>query len=82
MPKVRFVEGTFKKHDTIYDCEWPVVPRKGEYISITVDTGQVMDWKVTRVCHVASGHETLIGTLIWIKPLTIEDPLISEYVIG
>ncbi|MEL7688133.1 hypothetical protein AAG596_12790 [Citromicrobium bathyomarinum] len=67
MPNVRFVEGTADEFSVTYDTDWPVVPRVGEYLSITVGTGQVMDWKVTRICHVADGDEKLIGTLAWIE---------------
>lgn len=67
MAKVRFVEGSVDDYSITYDTEWPVVPRVGEFLSITVGTGQVIDWKVTRVCHVADGEENFIGTLIWIE---------------
>lgn len=67
MAVVRFVEGSADDYSITYDTEWPVVPRVAEYISITVGTGQVMDWKVTRVCHVADGDEKYIGTLAWIE---------------
>lgn len=67
MLNVRFVEGTAETYETVYDTQWPVCPRVGEYISITVGTGQVLDWKVTRICHVAAGDESLIGTLAWIE---------------
>jgi len=69
MLKVRFVEGSPENYNVIYDTEWPVVPRDGEFLSITVGTGQVMDYKVTRICHVAAGDESLIGTLAWIEPV-------------
>lgn len=67
MPSVRFVEGSFEEYEILYDCEWPAVPRVGEFLSITVGTGQVMDWEVTRICHVAGGDQDLIGTLAWVK---------------
>lgn len=67
MPKLRLVQGTANKFDIVYDTDWPVIPREGEYIQITVGTDQEMTWKVTRVCHVASGNEELIGTLAWIE---------------
>lgn len=67
MPNVRFVEGTFEDYSVIYDTEWPIVPRVGEFLSITVGTGQVIDYKVTRICHVADGGEKLVGTLAWIE---------------
>jgi hypothetical protein len=74
MPKVRFVEGTIEDYSTIYDTEWPIVPRVGEFLSITVGTGQVMGWEVTRVVHVADGDEKLIGTLAWIERSETEPP--------
>ena len=68
MPKVRFVEGGVDDYSIVYDTEWPIAPRTGEFLSITVGTGQVMDWEITRVCHVADGNEELIGVLAWIRP--------------
>jgi GTP-dependent phosphoenolpyruvate carboxykinase len=68
MPKVRFVEGTPEDYSTIYDTEWPIAPRVGEFLSITI-AEQVMDWEITRVCHVAGDDEELIGTLARIKEL-------------
>lgn len=68
MLKVRFVEGSAEDYSITYDCEWPVTPRVGEFISVTSGTGQTLDWKITRVCHVVAGDESLTGTLAWIEP--------------
>lgn len=65
--RVRFVEGSFDDYSTTYDTDWPTVPRVGEFISITVGTGQVIDWKVANVCYVADGEEKMIGALCWIE---------------
>lgn len=45
MPKVRFVEGGVDDYSIVYDTEWPIAPRTGEFLSITGGTGQVMDWE-------------------------------------
>ena len=44
MPNVRFVEGTADDYSTMYESEWPIVPRAGEFLSITVGTEQVREW--------------------------------------
>lgn len=73
MPNVRFVEGTFKDYSIAYDTDWPIVPRVGEYVSISVGSSPALDWKVTRICHVAyiddrpDGEDKLTGTLAWIE---------------
>ena len=71
MLNVRFVQGTAEDFSITYDTDWSVVPRVGEFISITVGTGQVMDWEVTRVAYVAGGDETLIRALVWIEPAQV-----------
>jgi hypothetical protein len=67
MPSVRFVQGTVDNYSAIYDIDWPIVPRVGEYLSMTSGRGFVSEWKVTRICHVGSDDKGLIGTLAWIE---------------
>jgi hypothetical protein len=67
MPMVRFVEGTAEDFSITYEADWPIVPRAGEFLSITLGSGEVVDWEVTRVCHVADSDEKLTGTLVWIE---------------
>lgn len=71
MPNVRFVEGTLENYDVVYDTDWPITPRVGELLSITVGTDQVIDWEVTLICHVADGNEKFTGTLAWIKQVSV-----------
>lgn len=66
MPNVRFVEGTEGEFSTVRDCEWPIVPRNGEFLSIRGAAGEV-DWTITRVCHVMAADKVLIRTLVWIE---------------
>jgi hypothetical protein len=67
MSNIRFVEGTANDFSTVYDCEWPIVPRVGELLSARVAAGAVLEWKITRVCHVVGADMALIRTLAWIE---------------
>ena len=67
MIKVRFVEGSATFHETLYDADWPVCPRVGEYLSITSGTRELIDWKITRVMHEAGDDETHIRAKVWIE---------------
>jgi hypothetical protein len=84
MSNIRFVEGTADEFSTVHDCEWPIVPRTGEHLSIRAATGEVLDWKITRVCHVAGSDTMLIRTLAWIersdgRPLAREEDWMASY---
>lgn len=67
MPNVRFVEGSADSFSVVYDTEWPIAPRVGEFLQIVSGSDQELTWKVTRVCHVANAKEELIGTMAWIE---------------
>lgn len=66
MPKIHFVEGTAQDYSVTHDFDWPVISRVGEFLSLPADSGDVADWEVMRVCHIAEGKQYL-RTLVWIE---------------
>ena len=71
---VRFVEGSRDDYDVIYDADWPVVPRVGEFVEI--ESGTIRRyWEVKRVCHVADAMEKYTGSLVWIRQASHRDAL-------
>lgn len=78
MPNVRFVQGSPEDFSITYDTDWPVIPRVGEFISITIGTDEIVDWEVTRVAYVAGSNEKFVGSLVWVER-SVTRPLRQTY---
>lgn len=67
MPAIRFVEGTSSDFSAIYNCDWPLLPEVGSFLSARLPSGAIMDWEIYRLCHVMGDDLGLDYTLAWIR---------------